>query len=125
MLIILRKYKLRAGFRVGVLGMKVRSHRARLDADLGQGEFLSRLGRRRDTSHASFRSSHWVSAPPMPRDAGCPIASGLSTDFLLALGLLLEHDVVLERVGKLSPLASELQFETGVSVAKVSDLLFA
>ena len=45
--------------------------------------------------------------------------------FLLALGLLLEHDVVLERVGKLSPLVLELQFEMGVAVAKVSDLLFA
>src|SRR5215469_12636269 len=40
-----------------------------------------------------------------------------------ALGLLLEHNVVLERVGKLSPLALELQFEMGVAVAKVSDLL--
>jgi len=39
--------------------------------------------------------------------------------------LLLELDVVLKRVCKLSPLAFELQFEMGVAVAKVSDLLFA
>src|SRR5215467_11458849 len=36
-----------------------------------------------------------------------------------ALGLLLEHVV------KLSPLVLDLQFEMGVAVAKVSDLLFA
>ena len=45
--------------------------------------------------------------------------------FLSALGLLLEQDVVLERVGKVLRLELELQFEMGVALAKVSDLLFA